>query len=222
MITVPLDGGAHTFGVFYPAATGEPGARLVLAHGAGAGQQHPFMTGMATALATHGVEVFTFNFPYAEQGRHLPDRTPVLEACFRCAIDVARALPGPGARALFIGGKSMGGRMATRLAAEGVEGLRGVVALGYPLHPPGRPDQLRTAHLAAITVPTLIVQGERDVFGTPPELAPHVEAMSAPVTVHPVSGADHALAVKGRAAADGYEATASLVAAWMVALLEPA
>ena len=221
MITVPLDGGAHTSGVFYPATAPGPGARLVLAHGAGAGQQHPFMTGMAHALAARGVEVFTFNFRYAEQGRRLPDRAPALESCFRCAIGVARAVPGRGARALFIGGKSMGGRMATRLAAEGIEGLRGVVALGYPLHPPGKPDQLRTAHLAAIAVPTLIVQGERDVFGTPAELAPHVAEMSAPVTLHPMAGADHSLAVKGRAPAGGYAATASLVASWMVALLEP-
>ncbi len=221
MITVPLDGGARTSGVFYPAAAAEPAARLVLAHGAGAGQRHPFMTGMAHALAARGVDVFTFNFLYTEQGRRLPDRAPALEACFRCAIGVARALPGTDARALFIGGKSMGGRMATHLAAEGVDALRGVVALGYPLHPPGSPDQLRTAHLPGIAVPTLIIQGERDVFGTPSELAPFVAAMSAPVTVHPVAGGDHSLAVKGRAPADGYEATAAVIASWMAAILEP-
>jgi predicted alpha/beta-hydrolase family hydrolase len=98
---------------------------------------------------------------------------------------------------VFIGGKSMGGRIATHLAAAddaGDLGIRGVVALGYPLHPPGKPQQLRTAHLPRIRIPMLIVQGERDPFGTPAELRPVLTTVSADVTLHVVEKGDHSLA----------------------------
>ena len=171
----------------YPAANGGTERLLVLAHGAGAGQRHPFMVAVARGLAERGVDVATFDFPYMRQKRKVPDRPPVLEAAFREAIDEARAAAGRGHR-LFVGGKSMGGRMATHLASQGTAGLEGVIALGYPLHPPGKPGQLRAAHLPAITVPVLIVQGERDAFGTPAELRPLLAAMNATVTLHVVPG----------------------------------
>jgi predicted alpha/beta-hydrolase family hydrolase len=177
----------------YPAANGGTNRLLVLAHGAGAGQKHPFMTAVARGLSERGIDVATFDFPYIRAKRKVPDRAPVLEAAFRDAIDDARRTVGRD-RLLFIGGKSMGGRMATHLAAQGLDALRGVLALGYPLHPPGRPDQLRTAHLPAITVPVLIVQGERDAFGTPAEIEPAIAAMKAPVTLHVVPGG-HSFAV---------------------------
>ena len=173
---------------------------LVLAHGAGAGERHPFMTTFGRSLAARGIDVVTFNFPYMEQKRRVPDKAPVLEARFRGVIAAARQGE-LASRRLFLGGKSMGGRMATHLASQGgVDGLSGVIALGYPLHPPGKPDQPRTAHLPAITCPVLIVQGEHDVFGTPREMEPVIAAMQAPVTLHVVPGADHSFKVQiGRA-----------------------
>jgi predicted alpha/beta-hydrolase family hydrolase len=177
----------------YPA---EGAARdlLVLAHGAGAGHRHPFMVTMAKGLAERGIDVVTFDFPYIREKRKVPDKAPVLEAAFRDAVRQA-VDEADGPRRLFVGGKSMGGRIATHLAAQGLDGLHGVVALGYPLHPPGKPDQLRDAHLPAIRVPLLIVQGERDAFGTPDELRPVVARMEAPVALHVVTSGDHSLAV---------------------------
>jgi predicted alpha/beta-hydrolase family hydrolase len=119
---------------------------------------------------------------------------------------------------VFAGGKSMGGRIATHLAAQpfGPDApFDGVVALGYPLHPPARPDQLRTAHLPAIAVPVLIVQGERDSFGTPGELAPVIATMTAPVTLHVVPGGDHSLTVRSRGREAVYDEVADVVSGWM-------
>ncbi len=169
----------------------------MLAHGAGAGEKHPFMTAMARGLAERGIDVVTFEFPYMRAKRRAPDKAPVLEAAFRDAVTEAIERVGQNGQMvrLFIGGKSMGGRIATHLAAQGLEGLRGVIALGYPLHPPGKPDLPRVAHLPAIKVPVLIVQGERDAFGTPDELRPVIGTMPGAVTLHVIAGGDHSLAV---------------------------
>jgi predicted alpha/beta-hydrolase family hydrolase len=194
----------------------QAGTLLVLAHGAGAGQNHPFMVKMARGLAARGIGVVTFDFPYMHAGRKVPDRAPVLEDCFRRVIDVVREWAPELSRRLFIGGKSMGGRMATHLAAQGVDGLHGTLALGYPLHPPGKPDQLRTAHLPAIRTPLLIIQGERDAFGTPEELRPIVETLGAQVRLHVVQGGDHSLTVRGRNADEVYSDVMDVAAGWMV------
>lgn len=196
----------------YPAAADRAlGILLVLAHGAGAGERHPLMTAFGGGLSARGVDVVTFNFPYMDQKRRVPDKAPVLEARFRDVIDAARQDRRSSHR-LFIGGKSMGGRMATHLAAQGrVDGLGGVITLGYPLHPPGKPDQPRTAHLPAIAVPVLIIQGEHDVFGTPSELAPVTATMPAPVTLHVVTGGDHSLKVRGRPSEQVYEPLFELI-----------
>ena len=202
----------------YPAeSAARDAALLVLAHGAGAGERHPFMVAVARGLAERGIDVVTFEFPYMQQKRRAPDKAPVLESAFRDAIVEARSRVTP-RHALFIGGKSMGGRMATHLAAQGYDGLRGVVALGYPLHPPGKADQLRVAHLPSIEVAVLIVQGERDAFGTPDELRPIVKTMHAPVTLHVVGGGDHSLAVpksSGVAQKEVYATVLDAVAAWI-------
>jgi len=201
------------------------GHLLVLAHGAGAGQQHPFMTAIARGLADRGVDVVTFDFPYMRERRRAPDRPAVLEAAFRAAIAAARHLAG-GEKRLFIGGKSMGGRIATHLAADATDTairplLRGIVCLGYPLHPPGRPDQRRTAHLPAIEAPVLIVQGERDAFGTPSELEPAIATMKTAVTLHVVEGGDHSLNVtrSGQKASasgeDRYAHVIDAIAGWI-------
>ena len=144
---------------------------LVLAHGAGAGQEHPFMVGFAEALAARGIDVVTFDFLYVAAGRRAPDRNDKLEACWRAALSLATAEWS--GRVPFIGGKSMGGRIASHLAAAG-DACAGLVCLGYPLHPPKQPEKLRNAHLGKLAgVRTLILQGKRDEFGTPDELRAH-------------------------------------------------
>jgi len=208
------DGVVPTAALHYVAP--EPSGRLlVLAHGAGAGQHHPLMMAMATALASRGIDVVTFDFPYMHAHRRLPDKAAALEACFAGTTAAARkALPDT--HRLFIGGKSMGGRIASHLAAaNAVPDLSGVIALGYPLHPPAKPAQLRTAHLPAITVPMLIVQGECDAFGRPSELASALAAMSADVELVVVPGGDHSFATKGTPAAQVRASIADAMAAWM-------
>ena len=196
----------------YP-AEGSAVAVLVLAHGAGAGQKHPFMVAAAKGLAGRGISLVTFDFPYMRERRHVPDKAPVLEAAFRDVIDATREWSGT--REVFIGGKSMGGRMATHLGAQGLDGLSGIVALGYPLHPPGRPDKPRTEHLPSISVPVLIVQGERDAFGTPDELKPVIATMRANVTLHVVAGGDHSLAVRGKKKDDAFQEVLDVVASFI-------
>jgi uncharacterized protein len=213
---IPIGPGRATRGRSYPAAGGLSAARLVLAHGAGAGQDHPWMTGIAAGLAAHGIDVVTFDFPYVHERRRVPDRVPLLEACFRGAIDSARAYGDGGLeRQLFIGGTSMGGRMATHLAASAVPGISGVVVFGYPLHPPGRPDAPRVAHLPAIRVPMLVIQGARDPFGTPKELRPALDTVPAPVTLHVVEGGDHGFRVRGVPAAETQTTVVEVVAGWL-------
>lgn len=143
-----------------------PVATLILAHGAGAGAESDFMADMAAALAAQHIHVVRFNFPYmdtikATGKKRPPDRMPVLEARFADMIDAVTAKWPQ--RPLFIGGKSMGGRVATLILDKSV--VTGAVALGYPFHPPGKPDKLRTEHLASMQKPLLIIQGERDTFG---------------------------------------------------------
>src|SRR5580693_2163063 len=170
---IQLDAGAATTALVYPASGDLAHATLILGHGAGAGQRSAFMVEYARALSALGLDTVTFNFPYTEQGRRMPDRAPVLEACYRAVIEDARAALESARRALFIGGKSMGGRMATHVAAaDAALPLAGLVLLGYPLHPPGRPAERRDKHLPAIHRPMLFVQGSRDAFGTPAELTP--------------------------------------------------
>lgn len=151
------------------------------------------MVAFATALAARGLRTATFDFLYMEEKRRVPDRKPTLEACWRAAI---AGIP-RGPDALAIGGKSMGGRIASQVAAAGVDGLMGLVFLGYPLHPPGRPEQLRSAHLSQVAAPMLFVQGSRDPFGTPAELAPILQPMEA-ATLHAIEGGDHSLKVRKR------------------------
>ncbi len=183
---------------------GSPSARagvtLILAHGAGAPQSSGFMVSFAEGLAQRGADVVTFNFPYMEIGRRLPDRSETLEACFRAVIAATRAREDLGAGRLVIGGKSLGGRMASHVAAAGLEGLAGLVFLGYPLHPPGQPEKLRAAHLVRIRERMLFVQGSRDAFGTPEELAAILEPLGPLARVYVVEGGDHSFAVPKRGA----------------------
>jgi len=141
---------------------------ILLAHGAGAGMDSDFMESFACGLADRGFQVLRFEFPYMaarrqDGKRRPPDRAPKLMDAFRAAIAEVREKHKPAK--LIIGGKSMGGRIASMIAAEDAGTCDGLLLLGYPFHPPGKPEKLRTAHLGDITVPTLLVQGERDPFG---------------------------------------------------------
>ena len=196
-LPIALEAGAVTTALVY--AADRPAAALILAHGAGAGQRHRFMVGFAHALAARQIDVITFNFLYTEQGRRLPDRGPALEACYRRVVETVAARVDSARRGLFIGGKSMGGRIATQIAAaDAALPIRGLVMLGYPLHPPGRPDQRRDRHLAAIERPMLFVQGSRDTFGTPAELMPALLELSPRPVLHIVEGGDHSFALAKR------------------------
>jgi predicted alpha/beta-hydrolase family hydrolase len=203
---IPHDGDPTSLGAALYAAEG--GARLdallVLAHGAGAGHFSAFMTAYAGGLAARGVDVVTFNFGYMERGRKTPDRAPTLEETFRRAVAGSLAHRHVGGARVFIGGKSMGGRIATHLAADpdrwpsGGRPLSGVVVLGYPLAPPGgRSKGDRVSHLKRLTVPTLIVQGTRDPFGGPDEIREAVfrNGAAPPIEIHTVEGGDHSFGV---------------------------
>jgi len=200
-LTVSLERGATTALVYHAIRRGDhretapappSGAALILGHGAGAGQRSTFMVDFARALSASGIDVVTFNFLYTEQGRRIPDRAPALESCYRAVIDTVHHKVTSARHALFIGGKSMGGRIATQVAAAEPElRLSGLVLLGYPLHPPGKPTERRDKHLPAIRWPMLFVQGTRDAFGTPDELAPALATVQPVPTVHVVDRGDH-------------------------------
>ena len=220
-LRVAVDSGAVTT-LRYPAAA--PGLTLILGHGAGAPQTSDFMVTFARAFAQRGLTTVTFNFPYMEARRRMPDRAPVLEAAFRAVIDAVRGRPDWGRDRLVIGGKSMGGRMASHVAAAGLDELAGCVFLGYPLHPPGRPQQLRAAHLGRIREPMLFVQGARDTFGTPEELAPILAPLGPAVRLHVIADGDHSFKVPRRGPASQETVFASVqdeVAGWARGLGAP-
>ena len=220
---------AHVTAVVYAAAPEKRGGvTLLLAHGAGGNQMSPFMVDYAKGLAERGIDTVTFNFLYSEQKRKLPDRNDTLEACWRAMIAAARSgalSPELARSAIAIGGKSMGGRIASQVAAADAEGIEGLVLLGYPLHPPGRPDQLRTKHLPAISVPMLIVQGERDAFGTPDELRPVLRTLKARTELYVVAGGDHSFKVPkaaGVAPAQVHARVLDEIARWLRATVAAA
>jgi predicted alpha/beta-hydrolase family hydrolase len=189
--------------IVYPAVAGiRVGVSLILAHGAGANQTSAFMVRFASALAARGIDTVTFNFLYSEARRRVPDKNDKLEACWRKVIEAWRdGKFGKRATAdkLFIGGKSMGGRIASQVAADASSDIAGLVLLGYPLHPPGQPDKLRTRHLPAIRAPMLFVQGSRDAFGAPDELRPILDRLTAPAELYVVEGGDHSYKVAKKA-----------------------
>ncbi len=165
------------------------GVTLILAHGAGAAMDSPFMNVIAEGVAASKIRVARFEFPYmarrrTEGKRPGPDRAPVLLQTWQDAVEAW----GGGDR-VVVGGKSMGGRIASMIADEA--GVRGVVCLGYPFHPPGKPDKLRTAHLEKLKTPTLILQGSRDPFGTRDEVPGY--GLSRKIKLHWLEDGDHSL-----------------------------
>ena len=218
----------------YP-ATGPSLATLVLAHGAGASQLSDFMVNVAAALADRHLDVVTFNFPFTERGKKLPDPQPVLESCYRTVLAHVAADPDLGRLPLIIGGKSLGGRMATHLAAARDaadsdadtwwDRLAGLVLLGYPLHPPGKPQQVRVSHLPHIAHPMLVVQGAKDAFGSPQELHTFFDVLSAPTDVYVVEQGNHSLEVPKRSGipqAKVFADAQDRIAAWITERVRPA
>jgi len=198
----------------YP-ATDPNSPTVVLAHGAGAGEQHPWMVRVAKGLAAREIHVVTFNFSYMDAGKGAPDRPDVLEETYRSAwARLTSGRTGP----LFAGGKSMGGRIASQVAAKGAfdPSPAGLVFFGYPLHPPGKPQQMRDRHLPDIRQPMLFFHGERDPFGSPDEMTALVARLPKS-TLHMVPGGDHSLTTRKKAGPGGdtLDRVMDLAAEWM-------
>jgi predicted alpha/beta-hydrolase family hydrolase len=194
---------------------GKSGRGFLLAHGAGTDQGHPRMVGLASALADRRFRVLTFNYPYTEAGRKGPDPTARLLDCHRAAADRAANL---GGGPPILGGRSMGGRMSSYLAASGLE-CAALVLYAYPLHPAGRPDSLRADHLPDIGVPTLAFQGDRDALSNMDLFDRYLRPYATTVLME---GARHDLKLPGMSAAASDEWMATRTAEWTEATLEPA
>lgn len=199
-----------------PAAAG---ACLVLAHGAGAGMAHPSMAALADGLAARGIATLRFQFPYMERGTRRPDSPTVAHAVVRAAVaEAARLAPD---LALYAGGRSFGARMTSQAQALApLTGVRGLVFFAFPLHPAGKPGRERAAHLAAVTLPMLFLQGTRDALAEPDLLRPVIAALGGRATLVPCEDADHAFHVparSGRKDADVLAAILDRAAAWMTA-----
>ena len=168
---------------------------VVLGHGAGSDRRHPRLLALAEALAASGRGAVLFNFPYRERGGRAPDPAPVLEGTAQAVGEYARARLG--AARLVLGGRSMGGRIASQAVAAGAQ-AEGLVFLAYPLHPPGRPEILRDRHLPRITAPMLFVQGTRDAFARFDLLEATLARLGDRATLHRVEGGDHSFSVPKR------------------------
>lgn len=184
-----------------------PPAGLVLTPGAGSAADHPALLAIEAALTGRGVAVRRVDFPYRLAGRRAPDRAPVLVAAVRAAASAFAGELGVGTDRLALGGRSMGGRMCSMAVAEGLPAAA-LVLVSYPLHPPGRPDRLRTEHFPSLALPCLFVSGDRDAFGTPDELRRAVRRIPGPVTRHQLPGGDHALRRRD-------DEVAAIVADWL-------
>jgi predicted alpha/beta-hydrolase family hydrolase len=195
----------------------QPRACLVLAHGAGAGMQHAFLAQLANELAARAVAVLRFNFPFMDAGSRRVDAPPLAQEAIRSAVTHARArvdgLP------LFAGGKSFGGRMASQAhASEPLPDVRGLVFVGFPLHPAGKPSRTRAEHLAQVQVPMLFLQGTRDTLADLALVRQTTADLGERATLHVVDGADHAfhvLARSGRTDAEVLHELADTITAWM-------
>jgi uncharacterized protein len=199
------------------------GLTLLLGHGAGADQTSGFMRMFAHRLAARGLDAMTFNFIYMEQGRSVPDQKPKLEACFRAVIEAALKYKKLKNNRLVVGGKSMGGRIASQvIAAENKAAfdseVAGLVFLGYPLHPPGQSTKLRVEHLEHVRKPMLFVQGTRDALGTPDEIRPYVKSLRPAAKIYEIEGGDHSFKVPKRLGSPQeqvYEAALNEIDRWV-------
>src|SRR6266480_3143180 len=192
-VTIPVNDAQRVSGLLQ--APPEARACYILAHGAGAGMTHPFMTAIAEGLAERGIATLRYQFPYMERGSKRPDAPKLAQATVRAAVLEASRLP----LALFAGGKSFGGRMTSQAqAASPLPGVRGLVFLGFPLHPPGQPSDERAKHLFDVQIPMLFLQGTRDEFANLPLLEPLCERLGARATLKLFPEADHSFHVPAR------------------------
>lgn len=195
-------------------------ALYVFAHGAGVGMEHPIMDLNARGLAARGIATLRFQFPYMERGGGRPDAPPVAHAAIRAAAkaaaDLAPDLP------LFAGGRSYGGRMTSQAQSiEPIAGVRGLVFLGFPLHPAGKPAADRADHLERVEVPMLFISGDRDALADMSLLKPLIKGLGERATLHVVKGGDHGLIVlksSGRTPADAQNEALDTAAEWMKGL----
>jgi predicted alpha/beta-hydrolase family hydrolase len=198
-----------------------PEACCVLAHGAGAGMTHPFMAAIARGLEERGIATLRYQFPYMEQRGKRPDPPAVAQATVRAACgEAGRLLPGV---PLIAGGKSFGGRMTSQAQAAGaLAGVRGLLFLGFPLHPPGKPSTSRAEHLAKVEIPMLFLQGTRDEFAELALLKPVVESLGGQATLHLLEHADHSFHVPARSGRTDAEVMTELLdsaASWIRSLV---
>lgn len=186
---------------------GDGRVAVVLGHGAGGNRTTPFLGRAADAIARSGRVAVRFNFPYTERRGRIPDAPEVLEAAVAAVADQVRALPG--IERVVLGGKSMGGRIASQAVARGTP-ADALVFLGYPLHPPGKPERLRDGHLPLIRVPMLFLQGTRDTFATWELIEATVARLGATATLERIEGGDHSFAVLKRSGRSAAEVEADL------------
>lgn len=220
-ITIPINASDSVTAYLYAGAgKTRAGITLILGHGAGANQLSSFMRLFASGLAERGIDVLTFNFLYMEQGRKVPDPGPKLESCYKAVIEAAGKHKRLKGNRLAVGGKSMGGRISSQVAAsaESSAAIAALVLLGYPLHPPGRPEKMRDAHLKDIHAPVLIVQGSRDAFGSADELKQAIKKSKLRATLQIIEGGDHSLKVPksaGVAQEEVYSASMDEINRWL-------
>jgi uncharacterized protein len=214
-LRIGLAAGASISGVLR--TPGRPVAAYVFAHGAGAGMNHPFMADLAAALGERDIATLRFQFPYMEQGSKRPDDPATAQAAIRSAVaEAAARLPGV---PLYAGGKSFGGRMTSQAqAASPLPGVRGLVFVGFPLHPAGKPSAERAAHLSKVQVPMLFLQGTRDTLADLDLVRSTTDGLGKRATLHVVEGGDHSfhvLARSGRTDAEVMEELAAATASWI-------
>ncbi|CAN5691317.1 alpha/beta hydrolase [soil metagenome] len=188
---------------------------LILAHGAGADMNHEYMAYFADKLGSADLAVARFNFRYTDEGRRAPDKQLVLEDTYREAVQQVADERSP--RSLFIGGKSMGGRIGSHIVAGGTQ-ADGLVYLGYPLHPPGRPERIRDAHLGDIKAPQLFVEGTRDPFCPLDTLAEVIGKRKLKADVVVIDDGDHSLKVRkssGRSTKQAWDEAIGAIATWI-------
>ncbi len=219
-LAIEVEEGVRVSGLLQVPASAR--ACYVLAHGAGAGMTHPFMAAAAQGLFERGIASLRYQFPYMERGSRRPDAARLAHATVRAAVaEAERQVPGV---ALFAGGKSFGGRMTSQAQAlSPLPGVRGLVFLGFPLHPAGKPSDERAAHLSDISVPMLFLQGDRDELAQPDLIRPVVKRLGKRATLHSFEHADHSFHVparSGRKDAQVMDELLDRTATWIDAVLQ--
>jgi predicted alpha/beta-hydrolase family hydrolase len=195
LVTIAVEAAGPVSGIFQH----QDGARAcyVLAHGAGAGMTHPFMSAVADGLFARGIAKLRYQFPYMEHGSKRPDRPALAHAAVRVAVDAAARLAP--SLPLIAGGKSFGGRMTSQAQADApLPGVRGLAFLGFPLHPANKPSDTRAAHLSRVKIPMLFAQGSRDAMADMDLLVPMVAGLGGRATLMTIEGADHSFHVPVR------------------------